>query len=76
MCTYFRNNHSVRSERWRYTRYHDGTEELYDHKADPLEWTNLATRHEYHTVKLELSRWMPTVNAADSVHERGAAEGE
>ncbi len=76
VCTYFRNNHSVRSERWRYTRYHDGTEELYDHNADPLEWTNLATRHEYHTVKLELSRWMPTVNAPDSVHERGAVGGE
>jgi hypothetical protein len=33
---------SVRHEHWRYTRYHDGTEELYDHAADPQEWTNLA----------------------------------
>ncbi|MBM3740940.1 MAG: sulfatase [Acidobacteria bacterium] len=74
VCTYFRNNHSVRSERWRYTRYHDGTEELYDHKIDPMEWENLAGRHEYHTVKRELGRFLPEVNAADSVHERGSGE--
>ena len=36
------NNHSVRSERWRYIRYNDGGEELYDHNADPQEWKNLA----------------------------------
>jgi hypothetical protein len=26
---------------WRYIRYFDGTEELYDLKVDPNEWTNL-----------------------------------
>ena len=30
------------TERWRYIRYADGSEELYDHDADPLEWKNLA----------------------------------
>ena len=34
-------NHAVRDERWRYIRYADGSEELYDHAADPHEWTNL-----------------------------------
>lgn len=34
-------NHAVRSERWRYIRYADGSEELYDHGHDPHEWTNL-----------------------------------
>ncbi|MCY4058351.1 MAG: iduronate-2-sulfatase, partial [Gammaproteobacteria bacterium] len=42
VSTYGFRNHSIRTERWRYIRYHDGTEELYDHDADPNEWTNLA----------------------------------
>ena len=71
VCTYFRGNHAVRSERWRYIRYSDGGEELYDHNADPQEWTNLAGKPEYGVVKQELGRWIPTVNAPESVHERG-----
>ncbi len=35
-------NHALRDERWRYIRYADGSEELYDHQADPNEWNNLA----------------------------------
>ena len=42
IMTWGKGNHSVRHERWRYTQYHDDTEELYDHAADPYEWTNLA----------------------------------
>jgi arylsulfatase A-like enzyme len=42
VTTYRRNNHTVRSETWRYTRYADGGEELYDENKDPYEWTNLA----------------------------------
>ncbi len=33
---------SVRTERYRYTRWHDGSDELYDHDNDPHEYTNLA----------------------------------
>ncbi len=33
---------SVRTRRYRYTQWPDGSEELYDHEADPNEWTNLA----------------------------------
>jgi arylsulfatase A-like enzyme len=36
-------NHAVRTERWRYIRYADGSEELYDHEKDPMEWKNLAS---------------------------------
>ncbi len=36
-----RGNVTVRTRRWRYLRYADGSEELYDHEADPNEWTNL-----------------------------------
>lgn len=39
-------NHSLRGPRYRYSRYEDGTEELYDHKNDPMEWTNIASAPE------------------------------
>jgi choline-sulfatase len=35
-------HHSVRSRDWRFIRYADGQEELYDHRSDPQEWKNLA----------------------------------
>ncbi len=35
-------NHTVRTEQWRYIRYANGGEELYDEVKDPYEWTNLA----------------------------------
>ncbi len=42
ISTLGQNNHAVRDERWRYIRYADGSQELYDHENDPNEWTNLA----------------------------------
>ena len=33
--------YSVRTDRWRFTRWPDGSEELYDHAADPGETANL-----------------------------------
>ena len=65
VMTYQRGNHAVRSERWRYIRYQDGTEELYDHTIDPQEWHNLAqpqdgkVRDEYRQVMDEHRRWLP-----------------
>ena len=44
ISTLGQNNHAVRDERWRYIRYADGSEELYDHINDPNEWHNLAAR--------------------------------
>jgi arylsulfatase A-like enzyme len=65
-----RNNHSIRSERYRYIRYRDGTEELYDHRKDPLEWDNLASKPELKEVKQRLAKWLPRVNAEDAPRER------
>jgi len=48
-------NVSVRSTRWRYIRYADGAEELYDHHADEHEWKNLAANSEYAGVKRKLA---------------------
>ncbi len=37
---------AVRSERFRFIRYADGSEEFYDLQEDPQEWVNLAHREE------------------------------
>ncbi len=66
LTTYQRGNHSIRSERWRYTKYADGVEELYDHRDDPMEWTNLTGDSEYDRVKEELAAWLPRYDADDS----------
>jgi len=58
-------NHAVRSERWRYIRYADGGEELYDHQQDPYEWTNLATKTEFTSVKEQLAKSFPKQNAPE-----------
>lgn len=63
LTTYGQGNHSLRSDRWRYIRYSDGSEELYDHSNDALEWTNLAGRPEYAAVISGLARWLPKTNA-------------
>jgi len=56
-------NHAIRTERWRYIRYANGDEELYDHSKDEFEFTNLAARSaEFDSVKKDLARWLPQVN--------------
>lgn len=56
-------NHSVRTEGWRYTRYENGDEELYDETTDPYEWANLAGDVKYDRVRKELAAWLPDENA-------------
>ena len=60
LMTMGRGNHAVRSDRWRYIRYSDGTEELYDHSTDPWEWTNLAKKTEHADIIREHKKWLPT----------------
>ena len=62
ITTHGPNNHAVRSAGWRYVRYADGSEELYDERADPNEWTNVAKDARYADVKREQARWLPAVN--------------
>jgi arylsulfatase A-like enzyme len=52
-------NHGIRSERWRYIHYADGSEELYDMQNDPNEWTNLAGVPEHAAVLAEHRKWLP-----------------
>lgn len=55
-------NHGIRSERWRYIRYADDTEELYDMRNDPNEWTNLAAKPEHAAVIAEHKKWLPKID--------------
>ncbi|MCP5112030.1 MAG: DUF4976 domain-containing protein, partial [bacterium] len=63
VMTFMRGNHAARSDRYRYIRYANGEEELYDHDHDPEEWTNLAGDPAYKPVIAELARWLPRSNA-------------
>ena len=56
-------NHAVRTEGWRYIRYADGSEELYDMRADPNEWRNLAGDPRLARVKKALAKWLPKKDA-------------
>ncbi len=55
-------NHAVRSQRWRYIRYADGSEEFYDLKNDPHEWTNLAHLATLAPLIEEHRRWLPQID--------------
>lgn len=58
-------NYAVRDERYRYIRYVDGTEELYDHQTDPHEWHNLAGDITKNDVKRQLAARIPKKQAED-----------
>ena len=62
LTTHNQGNHAVRSARWRYIRYADGSEELYDHHTDPHEWHNLASQPGTKAVREEHRAWLPRVD--------------
>jgi arylsulfatase A-like enzyme len=72
-----RGNHAVLSEHWRYIRYEDGSEELYDHRADPNEWSNLladpasAARHK--DARDRLARALPKHEVPDAPRKGDAS---
>jgi len=84
ITTHNRDNHGVRSERWRYIRYADGSEELYDMLNDPNEFTNLALNPEYDSQKRRLKKQLPKINREPApgsakrilIYENGIANWE
>ena len=66
ITTYQRNNHAIRSERYRYIRYADGSEELYDHSVDSDEWNNIAGDAASASIKAEHAKWLPKVNVLEA----------
>ena len=59
ITTHNHDNHGVRSKDWRYIRYADGSEELYDMRKDPNEWHNLAGNAKLANVIDQHRRWIP-----------------
>ena len=70
VMTFRRNNHAVRSERYRYIRYASGEEEFYDHSADPEEWTNLASDPANADLIAWHAQWLPKVNVPQALIKR------
>jgi arylsulfatase A-like enzyme len=66
ITTHGRGNHAVRLGQWRYIRYADGGEELYDHSSDPYEWKNLASDSQLSTVKSTLANHLPQIEKSAS----------
>jgi arylsulfatase A-like enzyme len=60
ITTYDFGEYSIRDERFRYIRYIDGSEELYDHQADAEEWTNLALDPAFAAVIERMAQYIPT----------------
>jgi arylsulfatase A-like enzyme len=68
-------NHAVRTEGWRYIRYANGDEELYDETNDPLEYANLASKPEHAMRKAELAKLLPKTDAPE-LPAGGGGEGK
>ena len=59
LSSWYYKNLSVRSNNWRYIKYRDGGEELYNHQNDPGEHKNLAGDPAYAEVITELKKSLP-----------------
>lgn len=69
LTTMYAGNHALCDDRYRYIRYADGSEELYDRKADPHEFDNLIAvideRPELRAVVERLAAWIPEQQAGE-----------
>lgn len=63
VSTWMPKNHCVIKDHWRYIKYKEGTEELYDTRNDQVEFTNLVNDPRFIDVKSELATYLPTENA-------------
>lgn len=59
ITTWLADNHAVRLGPWRYIRYRTGDTELYDHRTDPDEHTNLSGRADHAAVERTLAAYVP-----------------
>ncbi len=70
ITTHNHDNHGVRSKDWRYIRYADGAEELYDMRVDPNEWKNLAGDPKFRDVAARHRKWLPKTSAKPATGSR------
>ncbi|MFP6875846.1 MAG: sulfatase [Roseibacillus sp.] len=72
---------AIRTGRYRYIRYKNGEEELYDHETDPNEWNNLVAlegredgavlgKHGYAHLVRQLAKWIPAAPAKPALTKR------
>ena len=54
----YEQTYTYRTRDWRYVRYHNGAEELYNHVGDPYEWHNEAPDKRFYEVKERLREEM------------------
>ncbi len=71
ITTHNQGNHAVRTKRWRYIHYADGSEELYDLRNDPHEWTNVASLPTNASILMEHRKWLPKINAPPAPRSGG-----
>jgi len=76
ITTHGQGNHTVRGQQWRYIRYADGGEELYDLSVDPNEWTNLASLAQFETIKRELAAALPVKDAVSVRKKKQLKQGK
>ncbi|MBL8818492.1 MAG: sulfatase [Planctomyces sp.] len=62
ITTHNHDNHGIRSRDWRYIRYADGSEELYNLREDPNEWTNRIHEPALSSVVEQHRKWIPERN--------------
>lgn len=62
--TWGNGNIAIRKGDWRYIRYFDQKEELYNRKNDPNEWLNLANNPNFARKKQSLKKMLPNKEAA------------
>ena len=55
----FPESFAIMNMEWRYIRYKDGSEELYNVQKDPNEWRNLAEHPKYLEIKKHLAGKAP-----------------
>ncbi|MEQ9407699.1 MAG: hypothetical protein RIK87_08215 [Fuerstiella sp.] len=59
---------------FRYIRYRDGSEELYDHRKDPGEHHNLADDPALAGLKKKFARYLPRVNVMPESLKQGETD--
>ncbi len=67
LTTHNAGNHAIRTTQWRYIRYIDGSEELYNMVKDPNEWKNLANDPAYKETIKECAKWLPKEEKAHAI---------
>ena len=70
LTTHGYRNHALRDGQFRYIRYSDGSEELYDHLKDPYEYTNLADDPVMTATKQRLAAFFPSENTPPTTQTR------